>query len=43
MKVMQGGIGDNGGGGGGGVDGKELDKQFSFVIVIGVQKSCSST
>ena len=35
--------GGGGGGGGGGVVGyEELGKQLSFVIVIGVQKSCLS-
>ena len=37
---MQGDIGDTQGRGGGG--GKELGKKLSFVIVIGVQNSCSS-
>ena len=41
---MQGDIGDIGEGGGGELVGvEEMGKQLSFVIVIGVQKSCSST
>ena len=49
LTVMQGNgnIEDTGGrgegGGGAGMGGEELGKQLSFIIVIGVQKSCLST
>ena len=40
LTVMQGNIGDTGGGG---MGGEELGKHLSYIIVLGVQKSCSST